>query len=293
MIEALDQILTGMLDDPNAPSDLVNAAISFRIPNRNFAPANDTINLYLYDVHENLELRDPVPIIEQQGDTYVRRKPPIRVDCSFMVTAWSTPDSDTGTAQEHHLLSLALLWLSQYPKIPEKYLPVEWKQPENAAYQPFPPPMFVGQINGVKEPGEFWAALEQPPRPFFNVVVTIAMDFRQGIDIGPPVTTKEGFVPEKKENFYQIGGRVYDANYPGQGIEDAVVVLTELSKTEITDEKGQFSFPSKTKEKTFPGLSEGDYTLKVFATGFLSDQKTIHVPGPPEEYEIGLSWAGP
>jgi hypothetical protein len=110
MIDELDQTLTRILDDPNAPTVLRNADVSFAIPDQNFSVRTETINLYLYDVHENRQLRDPIPIIERIGDTYVKRPPPLRVDCSYMVTAWSIKEGETLPDEEHRLLGLAMLW---------------------------------------------------------------------------------------------------------------------------------------------------------------------------------------
>ena len=293
MLEQLHQIFDSLLSDAHAPQRVRNADVSFETPRQTYAPNTETINLFLYQVHENRDLRDPVPIVEQAGDAYVRRRPPLRVDCSYIVTAWSQQSGATGIAAEHQLLSEALLWLSQFPTIPESFLPPDWLSEDHQAYQPFPLPMWVGQPDGVKEAGEFWAALENPPRSYFNLVITIAMDLRRGIDIGPPVTTKEELLPNPESHLFQIGGRVFNAAEREKGVAEAVVMLAELSKTEITDENGRFSFPSRSEKKSFPGLDADKYTLRVFAKGYQYKEKTINVPGPPDEYEIGLARAGP
>ena len=234
----------------------------------------------------------------------VRRRPPLRVDCSYMVTTYSAKKEEEQPAEEHRLLSQALLWLSRFPTIPEKYLPDDWKDKTKPAYQIFSLPTLVAQVDGVKEPGEFWAALESPPRPSFSVVVTIAMDLRKEVS-GPPVTTKTiGYqqkgLPETREECIQIGGRVFDATHPEQGIAGAKVILEgplipvstpppavkaePLKQTVTTDGKGTY---------TFTRVTSGTYKVRVIAQGFKVCEKTIRVPGPPEEYEIGLSRAGP
>lgn len=306
MIDELDNVLKGILEDIKDFVELPELGISFLIPKQDYDPKKPTINLYLYDVHENRELRDPVPIIERVEDSYIKRKPPLRVDCAYMATAWSMKQDEEQPDEEHRLLSHAMLWLSRFPTIPDKYLPDDWKDKTKPTYQPFPPPMWVAQMDGVKEPGEFWAALGSPPRPFFNLIVTIAMDLRKPIEEGPPVTAKvttygqkeedkEKLIPGSEEEFIQIGGRVFDAENPEQGIGGARVLLVELNKIVVTDEKGRFSFPSREESKTFPGLTKGEYTLQVYAQGFkkLDKPKKINVPGPSEEYEIGLIRAGP
>src|SRR5512146_992616 len=125
MFQDLDATLEQMLNDPAMPpglADLLGADVSFEAPDRNFAPALPTVNLFLYDVKENRELRNAEPVIQNVGGVILRRRPPIRVDCSYLVTAWSNATGRSQVIEEHRLLALALLWLSRFTTIPEIYL---------------------------------------------------------------------------------------------------------------------------------------------------------------------------
>ena len=51
-----------------------------------------TLNLFLHEVHENRALRDDARIIQQHRDDLHEHAPPLRVDCTYLVTAWS-PDT--------------------------------------------------------------------------------------------------------------------------------------------------------------------------------------------------------
>ena len=67
MFQDLDSTLNTMLSDPNdqaLPAELRNADKRFAAPDRAFAPTVTllTVNLFLYDVTENRELPDPMPI---------------------------------------------------------------------------------------------------------------------------------------------------------------------------------------------------------------------------------------
>ncbi|MBN2088316.1 DUF4255 domain-containing protein [candidate division KSB1 bacterium] len=187
MLNQLDQILKDILDDSKAPKELKDAEVSFEIPKENYAPDKDTINLYLYDIHENRKLRDPSPIYELVDGDFVKKSPPIRVDCSYMLTAWNGKTGEHSTADEHLLLSQALTWFSSFPEIPAKYFPADWKDKSKASYQMFPVYLSVAQFDGIKDPGEFWAALGSPPRPYINVTATIAMTLKGPDEMGPPV----------------------------------------------------------------------------------------------------------
>jgi Pvc16 N-terminal domain/Carboxypeptidase regulatory-like domain len=286
MFRDLDDTLRNILDDPAAPDELETADVSFEMPDKNFAPNQRTLNLFLYEAHENRELRDPVPIIEKVGDTYIRRRPPLRVDCSYMVTAWSNQTGAQRVAEEHRLLSQALLWLSHFPIIPPKYLPAVWKNPDELNYQPFPLPMWVGQMNGVKEPGEFWTALEQPPRPSLNLMVTIAMDLGVEVPEGPLVITKDMRLlqknkPTTQERWFQIGGTIFAAISPPNEVSGAQVRLVERNQTVVTDAQGRF---------TFTLLLAGNYTLEVSKVGFTTTTKNIVVPGASlDAYDVVLA----
>jgi hypothetical protein len=215
MFQDLDSTLSKILDDPamNAPplapplAELLGAEVSFITPDKNFETAlvNSTVNLFLYDVKENRELRDPTPIVEKVGNTFVRRQAPVRVDCSYIVTAWSKLTNQQKVAEEHRLLAQALLWLTRFPVIPPVYLQ------GRLTSQIYPPQMWVAQIDPNKNAGEFWDALAIPPRPAFYVTVTIAMDLGLA-DSGPLVTTRlTGVTPGDQataETMIQIGGQV-------------------------------------------------------------------------------------
>jgi hypothetical protein len=286
MFSDLDDTLRNILTDPAAPDELETADVSFEIPDNNFTPNQRTVNLFLYEVHENRELRDPAPITELVGNSFVRRRPPLRVDCSYMVTAWSNQTRAVRVAEEHRLLSQALLWLSRFPIIPGRYLPAEWKDQANPKFQPFPLPMWVGQMNGVKEPGEFWTALEQPPRPSFNLLVTIAMELGVESPEGPPVITKDMRLMQKdkpatQEEWFQIGGTVFAAISPPNEISGAQVRLVEKDQTAVTDDQGRFSFTL---------LLGGNYTLEVSKAGFTTATKNIVAPGASSDaYDVVLA----
>src|SRR6266550_6358218 len=125
MFQDLDSTLTAILNDPAMPASLVNlknADKSFVTPDKNFAPGQKTVNLFLYEVKENRQLRDPEPIVERVGTTFVQRPPPLRVDCCYLVTTWSSRGGAVGVAEAHELLAQALLWLSRFPTVPSTYL---------------------------------------------------------------------------------------------------------------------------------------------------------------------------
>jgi uncharacterized protein DUF4255/carboxypeptidase family protein len=283
MFDDLDDTLETILNDAAAPIELRNAAVSFETPDRNFTPAQTTVNLFLFEVKENRELRDPVPITELVAGNFIRRRPPLRVDCMYLVTAWSNQMGAARIAVEHQLLAQALLWLSRFPTVPEAFLQ------GSLAGQPFPPPTLVAQMNSEKNMGEFWTALGNPPRPGFYLVVTIAMDLAAQVSEGPPVVTKEvrlkrkmppGVVEPLLATVLEIGGTVRQVGTL-TAIPSAQVTLLELERVATTDEEGHFRFDN---------VAAGNYTLRTTAAGFTTLDKPIVIPGPTlNAYDIGLT----
>ena len=205
MFQDLDTALTNLLHDPAAPADVRNADISFETPDKNFTPADGTVNLFLFDLKENRELRDPEPIREIIAGVVVRRQPPLRTDCTYLVTAWAN----------------------------------------NLANPPFPPPTMVAQAKADNSAGEFWSALGIPPRPAFYLTVTIALELGMQTIEGPPVVTKEIILSEIPTpivaTWFEIGGTVRDSSTT-LPVEAAEVTLVETGAISVTDEQGHFRF---------------------------------------------------
>ena len=279
MFQDLDTTLKGILDDPGAPLELKSADVSFLTPEKNFTPGVATVNLFLYEVKENHLIRDPAPIMERVGNLYMHRQPPLRVDCTYLVTTWSSKSGAVKVAEEHLLLGQAFVWLSRFGTIPDSYLQ------GSLVGQPFPPPTLVAQLDLKEEVGEFWSALGIPPRPAFALVVTIAMDLGVQVPEGPPVVTEELELellgkPATREATFTIAGTVRNAGTLAV-IAGAQVTILELGRVAQTDAAGHF---------TFAGLDAGAYTLRTAAGGFATQDKPITVPGTVlNAYDVSLT----
>lgn len=285
MFQDLDSTLKKILGDAGAPSALRNADVSFEPPDKSFAPTQPTVNLFLYEVKENRELRDPEPIVAMSGGTFVRRMPPLRVESVYLVTTWSDKAGAAKIAEEHLLLGQAIAWLSRFPVIPASFLQGSLAAPP----QPFPPPTMVAQMDANKNAGEFWSALGSTPRPAFYLSVTISIDLGIETPEGPPVVTKEMVLKEKMPqgtpepvlaDTFEIGGTIRDANTLGP-IEGAQVTLLELQIVSITDAAGHFRFGD---------LNADNYTLRAAASGFTTQDVAVVIPGAAlNAYDINLS----
>jgi hypothetical protein len=219
MIRDLSETLRAMLDDPSLAArfpDLANAQISFDRPSEQFNPSQTTVNLFLYDVRENVELRSNEPVYERRNGEVVIHRPPLRVACSYLVTAWPVGGTEL-SLQEHRLLSQALVVLSGHATIPAKFL-------KGALVGQEPPlPFVTTQADGLKNPAEFWSALGNKLRPSLAVTATVALEvfepetatevIESELRLGMRDATGEMKLnPTGAQDVFRLGGRVTDAS---------------------------------------------------------------------------------
>lgn len=174
MLRDLDDTMANLLRSAApAGSLLASADISFELPDATWrgSLSRVTVNCYLYDVHENVALRTQEPIVVRSADKKMaaRVRPPVRIDCTYCITAWSiaTPDP---AREEHQLLSDVLMVLLQNPTIPSGALAGSL-----VGQIPPYPTVIASQEGTAKTHPEFWHALDQKLKPSLNYVVTLAM----------------------------------------------------------------------------------------------------------------------
>lgn len=271
VFQDLDLSLKALLEDGTVPPALTDVDVAFDAPDKTFAITGSTLNLFLFGVHENRVLRDPVPIVELVAGQYVRRTPPLRVDCDYLVTAWAQGNRTAAVQAEHQLLAGALAKLSKFPLIPPGYLR------NSMTNQPFPVQTWVGQSDDSRSLGEFWSALGVPPRSAFHLTVTVALDMQDGQVFGPPVETSR--IVLNGEESITIGGRVR-AVAGNAAIAGATVTL-DGKRTTRTGEDGDFLFDR---------VGAGQHELLVAAAGFTGGQRTVDVPGTsPTAFDFQLT----
>jgi uncharacterized protein DUF4255/carboxypeptidase family protein len=258
MFEDLDATLKAMLSDAAAPSDLRNADVSFVTPDKDYKPGQATVNLFLHDVAENRQLRDNAPARELAGSTYSVRQPALRVDCTYLTTAWSANTAGLKTRDEHRLLGQALTWLSRFQVIEERFLQGVLKTPP----QPYPLPMSIAQVKEGQSMGQFWSALGVPPRPAFSVTVTVAATPFDKVETYPAV--EEILVESTLLANPMLAGRVLDHNLAP--VPAAKVIVEGTNRQVTVGPTGAFSFE---------GLQFGHYTLRVQVANHADVQAAI------------------
>jgi len=185
VLHELDQTLAALLKRDLPVRNEVS--ISFAAPDDKFSASLPAVDLFLYDVRENLELRGNDGEITPLGDgSAQRRRAPVRIDCSYLITAWPGVGAGSGDSSEdeHKLLSAVMLTLLRYPRLPRDLLQ------GSLASQALPLPVSTLQPGRLQSLGEFWQALGGRPKAALNYTVTVAVDTAEA-EVVKVVTEKE------------------------------------------------------------------------------------------------------
>ena len=173
MIQDVDETLKELLVQ-KVPIDTALIDIRFEMPNRDWSAAvtKPTINLFLYDVRENHELRSSQRTLTRTGDTAVERRAAVRVDLSYMITAWTTDVSD-----EHQLLGRVLTTLLQFPSFPPEVLKGAMQT------QPAPLQAWIAQPERMPHPWEFWGHMDHGMKAGLNFVLTMSVEPHPPVEV--------------------------------------------------------------------------------------------------------------
>lgn len=169
-----------------------------------------TLNFFLYDVRDNPVLRrhqwqqTPTSGATPREDHTVRqRRTPLRIDCFYLVTAWSPADAQSRPFEEHNLLTQCLIALARYPLLnrlagDQLMEGRRWAPPPTTANgrngQEHQTQAAISMLAGALDtqeyeirarlashdvmtnPAELWGSLDNEIRAGFSYVVTLPID---------------------------------------------------------------------------------------------------------------------
>ena len=214
MIRDLSATLQAILSDPVMTGpfpELSHALIAFDRPDDTFRPTQTMLDLFLFDVRENMELRSNEPRMGRQNGQVLINQAPMRVACTYLITAWPVGGTELAL-QEQRLLTQALQVLASCPRIPAPFL-----KGKLVGQEPPLPMMSAHHADELKNPAEFWAAIGNRMRASVTVTATISLDVF-------PLAS----VPMAKSAMVRFGERVVGAEQ-----------LTAATKSEILLHRGQ------------------------------------------------------
>ena len=192
MIHEVDEALRRLLSGEALTGSDVD--VVFDAPTKDWAARRNapTVNLYLYDIREDLRRRERGLINEydEDGAVTARHLPPRYIKLSYLLTAWTQRPED-----EHRLLSALLSCLLGHESIPPELL--EGPLADLALPVPLtvalPPPQ-------DRSFADVWTALGGELKPSLDVVVSAAVDAGRRHPAGPLV--REGL----QVDFGDLGG---------------------------------------------------------------------------------------
>ncbi|HMO60352.1 MAG TPA: Pvc16 family protein [Roseiflexaceae bacterium] len=268
MISELDETIRQLLMRAGG-IDPAQIEISFDIPNREWSSgiSRPTINCYLFDIRENLHLKQHGQTVEGHGSRTAARRPSVlRYDLTYLITAWTRAVED-----EHRLLWRVLQTLLRFPALPEDMLQGDLREHDLPIYTSIARPDSV-----LKSPGEFWTALENQIKPSLTYTVVLATD-RDAIPAGPPVMTLETRYQQPEtpiEQFVWFGGTVRGSD--GAPVAGAVIEIEGLGLHGFSDDEGRFRVRVPTP---------GRYVLIARFSGQIQ-RREVEIPEP--QYDMTL-----
>lgn len=292
MIEALDETIKQFLIQ-KTPLNQAEVDISFDVPNKEWSGSisKPTINIYFYDIRENLNYSSSQSDWVLERDTngrMTKSKKGTRYDLSYLITAWTINVED-----EHRLLWYILSTLSRHDHLPKDIL----EKPLDE--QPYPLHTKVAHPEGIlRNVADVWTALDNQLKPVLPYVITVFLDPQVSWDVqpvrskfirmSPPLDTlqdQQDYLRVARESqndngvtiFNQIGGYVTDATETGRPVR-AEVILLEQGLNTRTDAAGRFTFSNLVERPR--------YTFIVVAPGYVTTRHEVTIPAA--SYDIVL-----
>jgi hypothetical protein len=252
--------------------------VAFDQPRREWSSQvnKPTINFYLFDIKENVELRGSEQMFAERrenGNIAIKRNPS-RIDLFYLITCWTRDTQD-----QHRLLSNVLVALLRNPFLPEAVLP------EPLKYQPSPIRIKIAQGDILANVTDLWSTMDNEMRPGLRMTVTISVEPHKP-EIFPMVTSAElRFFQEDKDRaepvpavlshtYHVIGGQVRSQKHSMAVLK---LVVRETGQEISVNPEGEFSIAR---------LQEGDYHLDVLVNGRVIKQHAIHVPSSSYDIEV-------
>jgi hypothetical protein len=286
MIQDVDETIRNLLLKRGKIDDSA-VDISFDQPTGEWAGSltRPTINCYLYDIRENVELRSRDFKIERDINNGMTRRvfDPLRVDLSYIITSWTRNIRD-----EHALLSRVLTTCAAVRAIrPSDAEIVE----EALRNQPLDMPVKVAlPSEAIRNLPDLWGVMENQLRPAINFVITIAVDLNEVITAPMVLTAQFDFGPyqpngarslksyrqtetAKIDQAFHVGGTVFLGDQP---LPDATIRMVDHPFEVLTDSAGRYVFAS---------VPRGDYALTIEHPSAKKPLKA-HISVPSEKYDL-------
>ena len=315
MINALDNVLMDLIQS-RAPAlaGPIPVPVAFEPPNddwRNFVANSNSLqlNIYLYDVRENLKLRSNERTFEYIGGWYREHRAPPILNCMYLTTAWSNVTANLPavepTPDEHALLyGVAEVLLRHRSILIADVYRTGITIPSGRSLASLPLqlqgeelPIEISYAETTEEMLDFWNTMRGAWRPGLKMKVALPVFPVEPASLDAMVTTLIGDYrqwdhPGSSEVLHTFGGSVLTpppvGSPPGTSddpVSDAYVRVLGLTppavqivdRHVITKDDGRFLFSR---------LQAGQYRLRAISAGRASLQRDIDLPSETGEYDL-------
>ena len=238
MLADLDETLRNLVRDELERHGFEGVDLAFDAPSREWSGqlSKPTVNMFLYDLREAESLRaSEWNRSTSQNGRRIETRPPMVMECSYAVTAWTQAVED-----EHRLLSQVLAILFAFPQLPEDRLNGRLVN----GSQPWPIKGRIGQGKGEKS--DFWSAVGGQYKVSLDYVVRLSVESGAHRERGPEVRTQTirtslSDQPSRTVlEMHRSVGKVRDKK--GEPLRDVWVTLPDVGIWASSNAEGRFTF---------------------------------------------------
>lgn len=272
-IADLDEALRRLLRRELDKRGLEGVEVAFDAPSKEWSGklTNPVVNLFLYDLREAVERAEASPREIRGNGQAIVTPPPLRLELTYAVTAWTKAVED-----EHRLLSQVLTILFSHSQLPEDILS---GQPNGGA-RLREAQTSVGRPR--EEKADFWTSVGGQYKVSIDYVVHLTIESGAAFVRGPEVRmqtvrTRPSEGPARAMvELHRFGGIVHDAD--GEPISGAWVAIPDQGLWTATDAQGRFLFNR---------MRPGKQNLVVRTATGEEAETTAEVPGDRVDIVVG------
>ena len=254
------------------------------------------INAYLIEFRENRRLRRTEPVRGFAGGSVTETAAPYRVDCHYLVSAWSPAafgQAVEPTVDEHQLLGDIVTSLDRadpfvFARLFEG-LPLPPGTPPELVEHELP--LTLLPVEGFPKLVEFWGTMgdEAPAKPVVHLIITTPF-FAPIRPIGPPVTT---IITDYRQTgaltgevLYEIGGRVGNSASPLPDGTPGPVPAAWVELLNVTGLRLRLVRSDADGRFTFGRLPAGSYTERATVQNLGVLARDVVIPSATGEYDL-------
>jgi hypothetical protein len=262
-IADLDEALRTLLKRQLKRHGFEGVEIAFDAPSKEWSGklTGPTVDLFLYDMREALDRAAATPTERRGNGVAVISDPPLQLELTYAVTAWTSAVED-----EHRLLSQVLAILYSYSDIPADVIA------ENASTTLARAEASVGRPR--EEKADFWTSVGGSYKASIDYVVQIVIESGSTFVRGPEVRTTtirtglSGTGRSMMEELHRFGGTVSGAD--GVPREGVWIAMPDSGRWAASDAQGRFHFAR---------VPDGTHRVLARAADGDTAEATVSVPG--------------